>query len=286
MLPRLVAVDMDGTFLDSEGKIPPGFAQTYARLKEAGIHFTPASGRQLATLQDMFGHLGEELSFIAENGAVVAYQGQVTSTTTLGSEIPQAVVKAVAEFNATTARTRSAEGGRRAEKIWLIVCEANVGFLDDRHAAADPEVQKYYHSVEVVEDLAAVAAAGRVVKLAVFYPGDAEAVAAPLIARAAPHASVVVSGAHWVDVMNPEANKGRALAELAGYLDIPLADTVAFGDYLNDVELLRSAGTSYAMANAHPQLKEVATQIAPANSEYGVVKVLDQILASAPGTAS
>jgi len=60
----------------------------------------------------------------------------------------------------------------------------------------------------------------------------------------------------------------------------PLSQTLAFGDYLNDTELLAAAGTSYAMANGHPQLKAAADHIAPSNEENGVVRVLQQLLDS------
>jgi len=60
----------------------------------------------------------------------------------------------------------------------------------------------------------------------------------------------------------------------------PPEQTAAFGDYLNDAELLAAAGTSYAMANGHPQLKAAADHIAPSNEENGVVRVLQQLLDS------
>lgn len=265
MAPRLVAVDMDGTFLDPDGRVPAGFAELYPRLTAAGVVFTPASGRQLRTLADMFGELGPQMSYIAENGAVVVHHGEVTSTTAMPDGPVHAVIDAVADFNAA--------GGHAP--LWLLVCRPEVAYLTDPEAAEDPEVVKYYHSVEVTADLHAAADAGDVVKLAVFTPEDAETVAAPALREPAGGMSVVVSGAHWIDVMSPEADKGRALRELAGYLGCPREETVAFGDYLNDYELLRAAGTAYAMANAHPRLKEIADHIAPSNAEHGVITVLE-----------
>lgn len=72
--------------------------------------------------------------------------------------------------------------------------------------------------------------------------------------------------------------KGMALTKLAELAGIPIAATVAFGDYLNDFEMLRAAGTAVAMENAHPQLKEIADIIAPANTNNGVSTVLRQLL--------
>ena len=58
-------------------------------------------------------------------------------------------------------------------------------------------------------------------------------------------------------------DKGAALTAMAELSSIPLAETAAFGDFLNDYELLRTAGLAVAMDNAHPQLKEIADIIAP-----------------------
>ena len=102
----------------------------------------------------------------------------------------------------------------------------------------------------------------------------AEAEVFPVIDAAAPDANVVVSGANWVDVMHPEADKGVALRALADALGIAHSETVAFGDYLNDYALLQAAGTAWAMDNAHPELKAIADHIAPSNVDHGVVTVL------------
>ena len=80
---RLVVADMDGTLLDERSRIPDGFWPMLARLKRRGVEFVPASGRQYATLRNMFADKaaeildGGELSYIAENGNVVALDGKV-----------------------------------------------------------------------------------------------------------------------------------------------------------------------------------------------------------------
>ena len=87
---------------------------------------------------------------------------------------------------------------------------------------------------------------------------------------------MAVSGKEWLDVMPAGANKGAALHHMADTLGIDIAETAAFGDYLNDYELLQEAGTAVAMDNAHPQLKDVADVIAPSNLDHGVITVLNE----------
>src|SRR5699024_4824909 len=86
--------------------------------------------------------------------------------------------------------------------------------------------------------------------------------------------NVAISGKEWLDIMPAGANKGAALHHMADTLGIDIAATAAFGDYLNDYELLQEAGTAVAMDNAHPQLKAVADIIAPSNLDHGVITVL------------
>ncbi|GAB3939215.1 HAD family hydrolase [Corynebacterium tapiri] len=255
---RIVALDMDGTLLDAAGAIPPGFWDVKRRAEERGWIIAPASGRQLATLENTFA-AEPPRAFIAENGTVVSIGGEIVSTTTVPA----------AEVSAALARATQIEAA-------VVVCSPTVAFIQrGLPASTRAEIDKYYHSVEEVDDVYACSPEG-VIKLAFF--GEAEAVIAPALRECVDQATVVVSGAQWVDIMHPEANKGVALHQLAVALDFDLADTVAFGDYLNDYELLRTAGTAYAMENAHPQLKEIADAIAPANTEYGVVTELNKLL--------
>lgn len=87
---------------------------------------------------------------------------------------------------------------------------------------------------------------------------------------------VALSGADWVDLMRLGLSKGVAVGVMCDNLHITPAQCMAFGDYLNDVELLRSVGESYAMANAHERLKKVAKHVCPSNDEDGVCRTIDQ----------
>lgn len=78
--------------------------------------------------------------------------------------------------------------------------------------------------------------------------------------------------------MNPAANKGIALQALADATGTHISDTLVFGDFLNDLELLETAGTSYAMDNAHPRIKDIADAVAPSNADEDVIHVISSIL--------
>jgi hydroxymethylpyrimidine pyrophosphatase-like HAD family hydrolase len=117
-----------------------------------------------------------------------------------------------------------------------------------------------------------------VVKVALFDFGPAERTTAPALAPFAGTHQVVVSGEHWVDVMNPTANKGAALRRLQRDLGITPAQTLVFGDYLNDLEMLDAAEWSFAMANAHPEVIRRARHVAPSNNDNGVLRTIGRLL--------
>lgn len=260
---RLIALDMDGTLLDGDGEIPSGFWDVLTEARSRGVTLAPASGRQLVTLRDMFAGDLEPDTYIAENGTVVAHRGEIVSTTPLDPVAVHSVIDAV----------RNADTG-----MDLVMCTPHLAYLDQwADPASSDEVGKYYHAIELIDDLHE-RVDDDVVKLAVFTHEDAETHGVPVLRGTEGESHMAISGRHWVDIMNPAADKGRALVALRDVLGIEQSQTLAFGDYLNDYELLTAAGTAYAMENAHPRIKEIADHIAPPNTEHGVVTVLREML--------
>lgn len=289
---RLVVVDMDGTLLDGEGRLPADLPRVLDRLHTRGITFAPASGRQYATLRDMFAGDGEDdgapagapdgapagaqagahvgapagvTTFIAENGNVVVRDGEMTSADGIDPAIVDEVIAAV--------RTARAEG----KPLGLVVCHPECAYVEADEAAFLDESAKYYHSLEVVGDLGE--AREGAVKLAVFDADGSESTAAQLMhRRVGDRLDVAVSGEWWVDMMAPGSHKGHAVRELQEQLGVTPAQTAVFGDLLNDLEMMGTGELSFAMANAHPDVKAAANYGAPANTEAGVIVVLDRLL--------
>ena len=260
---RLVAVDMDGTLLDGEGRLPPGFDALLEHMLTRGILFTPASGRQYATLRREFGASADDLAFIAENGTIVMRRGVELSSDVIDADVVQHVL----------ARLRDVA---TRHDIGVVVCGKQSAYIERRDPAFVTEAGRYYAELAHVDDLTKVD--DDVLKVAVYAFESAEESVYPELADIAASHQVVVSGRHWVDVMNSDVNKGTALRRLQETLGITREQTVAFGDYLNDLELLDAAAWSYAMANAHDEVAARARFRAPSNTEYGVVTVLTDLL--------
>lgn len=260
---RLIAVDMDGTLLDGEGRIPDALWPLLDRLHERGIRFAPASGRQLATLQRAFAAHLDDTVFIAENGAYVV-EGE--------REISSDAMDAAAVGSLVERLRALADDGR---DLGVVVCGKRSAYIERPDRAFVAEAEKYYARLQQVDDLADVD--DQVLKVAIYDFADAAATAPALDDVRATH-QVVVSGAHWIDVMNLGVNKGVALERLQQATGITRAQTAAFGDYLNDLELLDAAGLSFAMANAHPEVVRRARYGAPSNREHGVIRTIEKLL--------
>lgn len=260
---RLVVTDMDGTLLDDNHRIPDEFWPLLQKMQERGIVFAPASGRQLATLQHQFAAAGPHLSIIAENGNVVYHDGEIVSLTTVEEATCHAIVDAVQS---------------RPDIDWgLVICRADGAFISRRDQRFRDECDLYYRKLDIVDDPHEVVNE-EVVKLAIFCFASAEEVGAPALEGNSGGLPITISGQHWIDLMRPEMNKGIALRRLAEAIGIPVEETLAFGDFLNDYELVKEAGASYAMANGHPKVKAIADHIAPSNAEHGVMRVLEELL--------
>jgi Cof subfamily protein (haloacid dehalogenase superfamily) len=264
---RLIASDMDGTLLDGDGQVPASFWPVLDAVLAAGILFSPASGRQYQTLQAVFGDRAG-LVYIAENGTNVVRDGVSIAVEPVVGSIIAPIVEWV--------RATAASGA----DLGIVVCGAASAYIERSDEAFLSQVRPYYAALQSVDDVTVAAAGDEILKLAIFDAGRAETRTGPAISALGLPADVVISGQNWVDIMRPGANKGTALTQLQRQLGISREQTMAFGDFLNDAEMLDAAGHSYAMANAHPSITARARHQAPSNLDDGVVT---SILAALPG---
>ncbi|MDK8363391.1 HAD family hydrolase [Corynebacterium sp. UMB10119B.1] len=253
--PKIIALDMDGTLLDEHGRIPDAFWELLRLADDREVLVTPASGRQLATLRDMF-TTHQPHTFIAENGSVVFHDGRIIDVTAMPEQPVREFLRAfeTAPFSASA-----------------VLCTPEQSYsLRGASKEVEQEIAKYYHANTNVDSLVDVPFE-QPVKVALYVDGDAERDALAWVQAHAPGLHHVVSGQHWIDIMSPEADKGKALLAIADALGVPQEATAAIGDFLNDYTMLQAAGTAVAMGNAHPDLKKVADEVIGTNAEHAAV---------------
>jgi Cof subfamily protein (haloacid dehalogenase superfamily) len=256
---RLVAVDLDGSLLDDAKRIDPSFWRFLDALDERGILLCPASGRAYPTLRRDFGR--DDLVYIAENGAFVVHHGHEVSSDTVPWEHAATIVDAV--------RRLAADGA----DVGTVLCGKRSAYVERTDAAFVAQVAPFYAELATVDDLHTVRD-DELLKVAVYDFGPAERGAGRALAPLDGPVRVLVSQEHWVDIMSPTADKGHALAAVQRALGVTREQTMAFGDYLNDLGMLAAAGWSFAMDNAHPAVRAAARFVAPGNNDNGVVRTV------------
>ena len=262
---RLVVTDMDGTLLDADGRVPASFWPMLRTMRERGIVVVPASGRQYATLLAMFGDRNPHGAYIAENGNLVVADGRTVSVTGMDAADVVRMVTAVDDAFRSGLRDVAA-----------VVCHPDCAYVSRGEPKVIREASRYYARLEVVPDLRNVD--GPVIKVAVLDFDDAQETAEGILGVFAGSHQVVVSGRHWVDVMDHGTDKRRGVMALRDAMGIGAEQTAVFGDYLNDLEMLSAGYWSFAMANAHEDLVRAARFTAPSNADNGVVRVLGRLL--------
>ncbi|WP_087024250.1 HAD family hydrolase [Thaumasiovibrio subtropicus] len=258
---KFIATDMDGTLLDNSKVLSPDFHTLFPRLEQAGILFAAASGRQYYSLLETFSAQQNEMVFIAENGTLVMYKGEELYSATIDrDEITQVI-----------------ETTRAIDDAFIVLCGKKSAYIETQDPTACEEIARYYHRCEYVDDLLSVE--DEFIKVAILHFGGTEALVYPSIHAAFGDShQVVVSAAIWLDVMNARASKGDAIRHLQETMGFTYEETMSFGDYFNDVEMLEASYHAYAMENAHEKVKAYARFIAPSNEDKGVYVVLERLL--------
>lgn len=258
---KLIASDLDGTLLlHGAQQLNPEIYDLILQLKERGIRFVAASGRQYASERKLFLPIADEISYIAENGAVCIHGEDTFCTAEIDRDLGLRILDCIKD---------------RPNCTGLVSC------LDTCYIEPGDD-QFLYHirhvlnnDTTVIDDFASIR--DPFLKIAVFDPVDPDGSAAYFRDVFQSEIKVVTSGNSWVDFVPLHSNKGTALKELLDRLDIAPADAVSFGDQQNDIEMLTLTGKSYAMAEAAPDVAQHADAVTDS-----VEKILKEIIENAP----
>ena len=261
---RLVALDLDGTLLDSASRISPANAAAIAACTAAGVTVTIATGKLFVSVAPMVVALGLVGPQILNNGAVVidAADGAVLHMTPLPPLATPAVVAALLAYGLPAAVYTP-------HAIHTPTRDPRIDLLLDIH---EPEPL-------VLPDVGQRSAVGGwpfVKILTVLDTADpaTPAIEAALQAMFAPTLTVVRTSRTFYEFLAPGVDKGAALQWLAARLGLPLSATLAIGDSYNDLPLLAAAGLGVAMGNAPPAIQAAATALTADNDHDGVALAL------------
>jgi Cof subfamily protein (haloacid dehalogenase superfamily) len=259
---RLVATDLDGTLVHSDGSITQRTRDALVAAEDAGLSVVFVTGRPLRWATEVFEHVGGHGLAIVSNGALV--WDVAGDGVRLTRPIEPAVGREVCRL------VRDAVPGSHFAVEQLRGISLEDGFLE-RHSVPDGALRG---PLEVIFDGPALKLLARHEEL------DAQEFWDRARAAAGPDLVEITwsSGSSLLEMSAAGVTKASTLALLCAERGITADEVLALGDMPNDIPLLEWAGTSYAMANAHPTVRAVADHLAPANDDDGVARVIERLL--------
>ncbi len=231
---------MDGTLLNDNHELHPDFWEIEKKLIDKGILFSIASGRQFYNLEAKFDRIKDRTMFFAENGTYVSYKGKELYINPLERE-------SAIEF---------LEMGRKLDHTHLVLCGKESAYVETDDKAFINEISKFYERLTIVEDLTKVE--DTILKVTLCNFNGVEDHTFPHFVNYTDRYKVAIAAKVFIDITALDANKGNAIQGVQREMGISPDETLVFGDYLNDLEMMKVAKYSYAMKNAHPEIKEAS----------------------------
>lgn len=257
---KMVVTDMDGTLLNSNHEVSSRFFDVFKKLQQQNILFVAASGRPYYSIVEKLEAIKDEIIIVAENGGLVIQNEEVLLSNVINPD------RLLELYNLVT----------NIEDTYPIFCTKNQAFIVRASDDLVNTFSEYYSVYTLIDSLEEIE--DDVIKIALYHTTNSEAHVFPVVKHLKPELNVVVSGNHWVDISEAITNKGNAVTLLQNHHNIKPSETMAFGDYNNDLELLKCAKYSYAMANAHSDVKAIANFETKSNDNFGVEIILENLI--------
>ena len=261
---KLIMTDIDGTLIpDGTMDINPEYFEVIEKLVEKGIIFVVASGRHMSSVKKVFAPVLDKIWVASQNGNVLTYHGK------------SRIIKSIPQ-----------EWGR---EMWRQFSKLKgvEGVLDTATEMYCPFEETSMYKILADEYHFNVTGTGGwnqvpeedFSMMTLYHPQSAENICKELVEdKRKGKLEFLTSGKYWVDIVMPEVGKGTALEEICRQLGIAPEETIAFGDNLNDISMIQSAGKGYAVNTAREETKKAADEVIPGYAENGVLEVLKTFL--------
>ncbi len=260
---KLIASDMDGTLLDGNGRVPSETFELIRALRSRGVHFAASSGRRYDRLCEFFAPVKDQMDFVASNGAQVYADGVQIDREVYSHLAVRRLAKTVSMF----------------PNMHLALFDRTKSYLLDDEDKFVREVDKDLPNVERIYELPSPRVS--IIKASVFCDdGNVMDNAYVLQRELGDLFTFAPSGSSYIDAMQPGISKASGIAQLMEHYGIEREEVMAFGDAMNDYEIIRLVGTGCAMANGRPALRAIADRVIGSNEEHAVQAEMRRILAS------
>jgi Cof subfamily protein (haloacid dehalogenase superfamily) len=264
---RLLALDVDGTLLNSHHELTPATAQAVMDMQAQGWQIVLATGRQFSAIQPFVDQLSLTAPQITSHGAQIT--DPQTHEILMLQGIPEAAGRRALQIGAEMGVTMIIAGHG---KTYTRQYNRDIEYL---LTYGDPEP-------ELLEDLAQALQPPPTHLIALAYQQD------DLYAAAYEHFSRELDGQlnvyrtspYYVEFLHPQASKGHALRSVCQHLHVPQQQVIAVGDSFNDVSMFAQAGLGVAMGNSHPDVQRQADRVIGGHDADGLAEFLRELLGS------
>ncbi len=272
---KLLAIDIDGTLLDSRHQLPPANLQALQRAHQSGVEVILVTGRRHRYAMSVAAMLGFDLWVISSNGAVTrSTHGELFHRDLLPAGSARALIAHMNSFRGQLVLTfdvdakgaiviEELEAMTRSIRVWL---ERNMGYIEfvrpiEDALITDPVQAMFCGPIALMQQAESL------------LRDPAIRAQTTILKTQYDHRDLCI-----LDVLNRNCSKGHALKRWAAFKGLGPEQVMAIGDNYNDVEMLEFAGHAVIMENACPELKQNGWQVTLSNDQCGVAAVIEGIL--------
>ncbi|MBN6188333.1 HAD family phosphatase [Aneurinibacillus sp. BA2021] len=264
---KLAAIDIDGTLLNDDYKITEANKAALQAAEEEGVSIVLCSGRAPHSVTPLLKEIGIDGYYICHNGAVTSHSK--TNEVLHEAGFLMSSMKHVLNYC-------------RKENIHTDFCTTFDMYTESlEREDVRAMYAKYLSQPTLLAD--ALSLKDKLVKFTLFGPSEQlDKAYADLRSMNLP-LRTLRSGPFYIDLIDQAASKGAALHRLAQHLGVSLQNTIAIGNYYNDLDMITMAGVGVAVGNAPQDVQEQANLIVASNNESGVADALERLVLSKQG---
>ena len=256
---KLVCIDIDGTLIDSNKKLPLENKLAINYAYKNNVKIAIASGRSPMGIKDLINELGIKAYEICLNGACVKDEDIIIKKEIMTNEQVNKICDIVVKYDVcaffSTEKLNITNKGLKKNIQDSVVKQKN--YIITSNDTIKYELAKY-----------------EILKVSIYEPNFKLYEKVRKEIQEIYDFTVVSSDINYLDVNIKNTNKATGVRDLVKYLGIELSETICIGDNENDIEMIKEAGVGIAMANACDELLEVCDHVTTSNDEYGVAKAM------------
>lgn len=258
---KIFSTDMDGTLLDNNSQLPPNIETLISKINDQNKIFIAASGRTLTNLEFKFKDVDAEITFISDNGAILKHKGEIVYINRMDKKDVLDTIEML----------------KAAEDSTTVVITPEIAYIENDNKAHHEHLKEYYTHLTLVDDLRKYT--DDVIKVTALSPTKSHENFNQVVKdNLSDRVYAVEAGKVWIDIMNRGVNKAEALQHIMNMYNIDKDEVVSFGDYFNDLEMIKFPKYGFVVANAPAEMKKQAYEVIDSNEELSVVKTIEYFL--------